>query len=222
MDIKTGFYADSIELLDKLPLAEPLAGNQDTLLRECLVVNYENLHRRLTRYVGCGEQASDALQDAWLRLGDMSLPKTVANPEAYVYRVACNLAMDCIRANRLWRYTSDGGVELEHVADSVPGPDSIAEVRSDLNALERAIKGLPYYHQDILICLRLGEMTRQEVAARYGLSLRNIDTILRQALDHCANQTGQTIFGGVSTARRSISEHRRKNPDPSGAIRVAA
>ncbi|WP_180838955.1 YqaJ viral recombinase family protein [Variovorax sp. RO1] len=62
----------------------------------------------------------------------------------------------------------------------------LAEARSGLLAVERAMRGLPHRHQAIFMGLRIHELTRDEMAARHGLSLRRVGTTLRQALAHCA------------------------------------
>ena len=155
-------------------------------LRDFLVANYMNLHRRLKRHLGCADMASECLHDAWLRLGAMRVHAGVQSPEAYVYRVACNIAVDRMRSDRSWQYTRDADAELQSFADQAPGPELIAEARSDLQAVERAMTQLPGGHRAILIALRVDEMTREEVAIRSGLSLRRVDAALHQALARCA------------------------------------
>lgn len=149
-----------------------------------LAANYALLHRRLARYLGCGDAATESLHDAWLRLADACAAGAVHSPVAYIYRVACNAAMDRVRADRPWQYAGDAQETLAEVADHSPGPELIAEARSDLKAVERAMQGLPHRHQDIFVALRVHELTRHEVAVRHGLSLRRVDTALRQALLH--------------------------------------
>jgi RNA polymerase sigma factor (sigma-70 family) len=158
-------------------------------LRDWLAANYAGLHRRLLRHLGCPDQASDCLHDAWLRLGETSVSATVHNPEAYVYRVACNVAIDRLRGDHAEHYIGDADAELEQLADHAPGPDAIAEARLELAAMSRAMQRLPRLHGAILIALRVDEIPRQEVAARYGLSLRGVDTTLRRALACCARAT---------------------------------
>jgi RNA polymerase sigma-70 factor (ECF subfamily) len=113
-----------------------------------------------------------------------------------------------MRGSRLRHYTGDADTELEQIPDRAPGPELIAQARSDLEAVERAMQRLPRRHQAILIALRIDELTRDEVATRYGLSLRSVDTALRQALDYCAQQTDQPVIGGVRTSRRALSKTR--------------
>ncbi|MDC8757658.1 sigma-70 family RNA polymerase sigma factor [Janthinobacterium fluminis] len=189
----------------RFPTAPRDAGQHGVALRDCLLANYERLHRRLLRYLGCPEQARDSLHDAWLRLGEAALPAAVQSPEAYVYRVACNLAMDQLRQRRAGQYVGEAEAELDVLADAAPGPEGIAEVRSELAALGRALERLPRRHQDVLLSLRLNELTRQQVAARHGISLRSVDTVLRQALDHCAEHTGWRVGGGVAAPRRPLA-----------------
>lgn len=186
-------------------------------LRECLVQNYDQLHRRLTRHVGCPDMASDSLQEAWLRLGSATLPDAVRSAEAYVYRVACNLATDQLRDQRMWPSLADLDAVLAQLADHSPGPDTVVEARSELAALERALQSVPGRHRRVLVGLRVEELTREEVAARYGISLRSVDTVLRQTLDHCAAQTGRRALGGVTSARRALS-HARKRSDSALAL----
>ncbi len=172
-------------------------------LQAHLATHYARLHRRLTRYLGCAELASDSLHDAWLRLAGKPAPPA-SSMDAYVCRVACNLAVDRLRQARPWHYADGAEAVLEQLADGAAGPATLAEVRSELAAVDRAVACLPRRHRQVLFGLRLEDATRDEVAARHGISLRSVDTLLRQALDHCAAQTGQTVIGGIGTARRAL------------------
>lgn len=147
-----------------------------------LAARYVQLHQRLARHLGCADFASECLHDAWLRLGEGPLPEAPANPDAYVYRVACNLAMDSLRSRKRWPGANETGGDPDAVADLQPGPELIAEARSEVAAVDRAMQRLPRRQQSVLLALRWHEMSRQEVARRHGVSLRKVDTALRQAL----------------------------------------
>lgn len=179
-----------------------------TALRNFLAVNYARLHRRLQRHLGCPDLASECLHEAWLRLGEVPLRAVVQNPDAYVYRIAFNLAMDHLRNQRPWQDAADA--ELEQVVDHAPGPDAVAEARSEMQAVERAMARLPHRHRLVLVALRIEEKTRQEVADWYRISLRNVDTTLRQALDQCAHASGQAVRVGEGSSRRGLSRRWRE------------
>ncbi|MGJ7530265.1 RNA polymerase sigma factor [Variovorax sp. GB1P17] len=151
-------------------------------LQAHLAANYNALHRRLERQLGCADMASECLHDAWLRLGERCPQEMPGNPDAYVYRVACNLAMDSLRMRKRWLGLNDEGADVDVIADLQPGPELIAEARSEVAAVDRAMQRLPRRHQSVLLALRWHEMSRQEVARRHGVSVRKVDTALRQAL----------------------------------------
>lgn len=175
-------------------------------LQTYLAANYARLQRRLMCHLGCSDLAGECLHDTWLRLGDVEVRAAVQNPEAYVYRMACNVAIDRLRNQRPWQYGRGVESELESLEDHSPGPDIVAEARSDLEAFERAMMSLPRRHRSVLIGLRIEEKTRQEIADWLRISLRSVDTALRQALEHCAQASGRTVMVvGISSPRRSSS-----------------
>lgn len=173
-------------------------------LRAVLVTHYESLNRRLVRHLGCADLASECLHDAWLRLGDITVSPAIQSPDAYVYRVACNLAMDRLRHDRPLQRAGELEDELASVADATPGPEQVALARSQLAAVEKAFQGLPRRHRAVLTALRIDEQSREQVAAHHAISLRTVDTTLRQALQHCAEPAGLAILVGVSGARRRL------------------
>lgn len=186
------------------------APGQGARLQAVLESHYAGLHRRLARHLGCAELASDSLHDAWLRLGALAAGNGAPlahSPVAYVFRVACNAATDSLRRNRAWLYADEGDAAedgIERLADAAAGPERLAELHADLRRLAQALEQLPRRHRQVLEALRVDELTRQEVAERHDMSLRNVDTALRQALDHCARHTGYAALGGVGTPRRSL------------------
>jgi RNA polymerase sigma-70 factor (ECF subfamily) len=200
-------------------VAPPPAPGQGARLQAVLEGNYASLHRRLARHLGCAELASDSLHDAWLRLGVLTAGEGAAqahSPVAYVFRVACNAAMDSLRRSRAWLYADEGDGDaslVDFLADTAAGPERLAELQADVRLLAQAVALLPRRHQQVLEALRVDELTRQEVAERHDMSLRNVDTALRQALDHCARHTGHAVLGGVGTSRRSLRLNVRSRTD---------
>ncbi|SAH95278.1 extracytoplasmic-function sigma-70 factor [Bordetella ansorpii] len=164
------------------------AGAETVRLRACLVENYARLHRRLSMRLGCADLARESLHDAWVCLGERRAAPAADCPQAYVYRVACNAAVDRLRADRPWRTRDEADLPalLEAVPDGGAGPAVLAELRSELRAVAGAAARLSRRDQAVLAAVSLDEQTRRQVACRYGLSLRKVDTALRRARDCCA------------------------------------
>lgn len=153
---------------------------QGLALQTCLVRHYEALRRSLASRLGCDDLAMECLHDTWLRLASCAPRQPVRDSLAYIYRVAYHRAVDRMRgegAERCMDYPDD---LLQAVIDPAPGPDAIVQARSDARELALALQQLPYRHGYVLYALRVEEKTRQEVADWLCVSVRNVDTMLRQ------------------------------------------
>lgn len=152
--------------------------------RAYIAHNYRHLHRRLLQHLGCADLATTGLHTAWLRLGAHACGRAVVNMEAYVYRVACNAAIDVLRGERSGQHVCED--ELEHIFDPAPGPEDMVAINNELQRVEEALMRLPHRQRAVLIALRVQERSRDEVAQWLGVSLRSVDTALRNALARLA------------------------------------
>ena len=159
-------------------------------LQELLVDRYGDLKARLARRLGSQEWAEDALQDTYVRLGGAQITDNVRNPTAYLFRTAFNIALNRVRSDnrRLSAVEIDG---LLHVADEAPDALQIFEGRADILRLKDIIAKLPERQQAILLASRVEGVSRQEIAARFGISVSMVDKELQQAQEHCAARFGR-------------------------------
>ncbi|SAI42664.1 ECF family sigma factor [Bordetella ansorpii] len=201
MDMSVPFYAEFAAEAGYAVGASQ--GGSAAALRHHLVRHYGGLHRRLAHDLGCADLASESLHEAWLRLGNMALPARVQNPNAYVYRIARNAAVDRLRGETRTVALSvvDSDVDLP---DQQPGPERAAEARSLLARLDEALHGLPFRHRCVLFDLHAEGRTRAQVAATYGLSLHTLDTVLRQALACCAGAMAESGARGRPHRERAV------------------
>lgn len=166
-------------------LADPAAGiDTAARLRAHLSGSYAALHGRLARRFGCADLARECLHDTWLRLA-RPVVGDVRQADAYVFRMACHLAIDRLRAQASWLSLDDPDAGLPEPIDESPGPQAVAEGRSTLMELARIMEGLPRRQRAVLIALRVEGRSRGDAAEWLGMSLRSVDTALRQALRYC-------------------------------------
>ncbi|MEG3089646.1 RNA polymerase sigma factor [Sphingomonas sp. PB4P5] len=151
-----------------------LLGERYTLLRD-----------RLSRRLGSTDLATEALHDTWLRLNAGADLAPVDNADAYLFRAALNSAAKLSARDRraLGTVAIDAVLEL---ADDAPGPERIAIARSEIAALRRTLASLTRRQRDIFLESYVGEATHAELAERYGVSVRTIQSELRTALLHVA------------------------------------
>lgn len=162
-----------------------MTANNLISLQDFLTLRYDDLKRRLARRLGSSELAGDALQDTWLRLHGKHAAGAVVSPGAYLFRMAFNVAIDRQRAES--RRLSASEVEsILEIADPAPGPAEVAQTRSDLDALVRAMEELPKRRREILLAARMEGLTQPEIARRFGISLRLVELELQRAQEYCA------------------------------------
>ena len=164
---------------------EPAVTNSNrTTLRAVLTADYQGLFRRLTRRLGSAELACEALHETFLRLDRVSDESAVRSPKDFLFRIALNLATDRRRIER--RYLSAEAIDgLLAIPDSAPDPAAIAEARSEIEALDRALAELSYRCREVFSCAIVKRMPDHEIAARLGVSVRTEEVDLKHALTVC-------------------------------------
>jgi RNA polymerase sigma-70 factor (ECF subfamily) len=160
------------------------------LLRGLLVDRYDKLKSRLARRLGSAELAGESLQATYLRLERAGAIEPPANPEAYLLRIALNVAADQRHAQR--RQLGLAEIEaLRHQDDDELDPGRIAEARLEIDALARALDELPVRRREIFMAARLHELPHAKIATRHGISIRMVERELRCALQHCRDRLGR-------------------------------
>ena len=176
-----------------------------TQLMQSLLGRYDQLRDRLTQRLGSADLASDALQETWIKLERRDDLEGIKNPAAYVYRAALNTAANLRKAESR-RLTSVDVETILAVADEAPGPATIAEDRADIAAIVRALSDLPDRQRVIFYESFLGDATHHDLARRFGVTVRTIQSDLQRAVEHCARRLGRRkIF---ATGVRRLSKDR--------------
>lgn len=154
-------------------------------LRRLVAERYEALRRQVARRLGgASDLAGDALHDAYLRLSARDDLDEVRHPQTYLINTAVHVAIDRIRQDV--RLLSESEVsEFFDVQDDAPGPAGIAESRSDMDHMFKALDALTPRQRDILIAARVEGLSRPDLAKRWGISVRLVGRELQTAHEHC-------------------------------------
>ncbi|KTF70386.1 RNA polymerase subunit sigma-70 [Sphingomonas sp. WG] len=138
------------------------------------------LLRLLVARLGNREDAEDALQDMWLRI-DQLASRPIAQPAAFLYRVAANLATDR-RIATVRRGARDAGwLDVQSGDVDMPDPERVAVARSEWQTVERAIGDMPERMATALRMFRLEERPQREIAGQLGISISGVEKLLQRA-----------------------------------------
>jgi len=153
------------------------------VLLDYLAKRYGKLKDNLTRLLGNDDLASDALHDAWVQLNTKGDYGKVDNPGAYVTRMTVNIAVNA--HNRDSRIVSGAEADeaIRIMRDVAPGPEQVAEARSDLAVVTRILKTLPRRSRQVAMHYFGEGMDRGAVAKLLKISDRTVDRELQRIQD---------------------------------------
>lgn len=148
---------------------------------ELLERHEKEIHRFLYRMSGNPEDASDLLQETFLRAFEAfpRLPRG-ANHRAWLYRIAHNQALNLFRARRAQR--TEPLDEAGTLQDSNGNPESLEESRRAARALRRVIRELTARQRSALLLKKYEGLSYAEVAAVLGSTEENARAHVYQAM----------------------------------------
>ncbi|WP_160108047.1 RNA polymerase sigma factor [Pseudomonas izuensis] len=155
--------------------------------------SYDDFKARLRRRLGCEDLANDVLHETWLRVDRMEVPPDIAQPSAYLYRMALNVAADRRQADaRL--LTGSEVEELLQVSDDALDPARVVGGQREVHLLVSALYELPARRRKIFIAARLEEAPHLEISQRFGISTRMVEKEIKAALTHCAGRLERKVI----------------------------
>jgi RNA polymerase sigma-70 factor (ECF subfamily) len=132
--------------------------------------------------------AADATQETFLRLLSAAPRTLIENPQAYLRRIARNIAFDQEQARRK-RATVECPITDEKAVLNIPSDALSPEMeiidRERLVLFERTLHGLPERARTVLLLSRIEGWTYPAIAQHLGVSANTIYNDVRLAMAHC-------------------------------------
>jgi RNA polymerase sigma-70 factor (ECF subfamily) len=148
---------------------------------ELLESHEKEIYRFVYRMTGNSEDASDLLQDTFLRAFQAfpRLPEG-ANHRAWLYRIAHRQALNLFRSRRVRKAEPLERARALH--DSNGHPESLEETRRLARALGRAIRDLTPRQRSALLLKKYEGLSYADVAAVLGSTEENARAHVYQAM----------------------------------------
>lgn len=138
------------------------------------------LVRLLTARLGNAEDAEDTLQDMWMRLDSLA-DRPVAQPEAFLFRVAANMATDRRLSGERRGARDHAWHQAGDDADELPDAERVLIARDKLARVEAAMADMPERMRVALTLFRFEERPQREIADRLGISVSGVEKLLQRA-----------------------------------------
>jgi RNA polymerase sigma-70 factor, ECF subfamily len=153
-----------------------------------LVERYQHrLYRYLCRLVGDPAAAEDLFQQTWLRVAEqIHRYDQSRNFDAWLFRVAHNLAIDSLRRYRpesLDEPLPSGESRVERVPADAPSALDLVAEQEWSGKIAVAIGQMPAIYREVLALRFEEEMKLEEISESLGAPLSTVKTRLRRALE---------------------------------------
>jgi RNA polymerase sigma-70 factor, ECF subfamily len=160
-------------------------------LEEVYAGQYRRLVALVTAVAESRAEAEEAVQEAFVRaLGLVGRRAALADPEAWLYRVAVNL----VRSR--WRRARNGRRLAARLAPEVDDAGS-AHARTDSRlVLLAALRKLPFEQREALALHYLADLPVSEVARRVGVPLGTVKARLSRGRDALAGLLADEALKG--------------------------
>ncbi len=126
------------------------------------------------RFSAVGD-VDDVVQETFSRLLKARASGPVANPRAFLFVVARNLALNQLRRMGRERPREAEEVDPTSVIDEVNSPPEELAVREELHHLVAAIQALPEACRRVVTLRKIYGLSQKEVAERLGISVNTVE-----------------------------------------------
>ncbi|MCM8732414.1 RNA polymerase sigma factor [Hephaestia sp. GCM10023244] len=177
----SGAALDAVRACDPLPPEDRKGCAAQPSLDDLYRDERPRLFRLFRRRVGAGE-AQDLVQEAFARFaGRKAQPvEAIAEPEAYLTRLATNLLRD--RAKFAVRRAAAYHQSFNDDVAAGPDPADQLERRDLLRRLDAAVKRLRPRTREVFLLQRVEGLTYAEIAGRTGMSVKAVKKQIAKAL----------------------------------------
>ena len=139
------------------------------------------VRRFLSSRLGNAADVEDLAHETYLRLTRVDNLDLIRNPEAYLVRIASNLANELlIKQGRNPAAVSLDDIQEEDVAGSAV--EGILEQGADLDRLQAVLGKMPPHYAAVLLMRKRDGFTPAEIAARLNIAPSTVPTYLKRAL----------------------------------------
>lgn len=142
---------------------------------------WQRLVRRVARATGKPDEAEDYLHSAFLRLEAYRQRQPVENPDAFLVKVAANMALDDGRHERVKAEIGRSVYELVNLVDLQPLQDEALAACKRFERVRVGLDALSPRTRTIFLMHRVSGMKYREIAAQLGITVSAVEKHIAKA-----------------------------------------
>jgi RNA polymerase sigma factor (sigma-70 family) len=151
----------------------PMSEVKAWFIREVLPLETMLMHFLRQNWRDANEVA-DLRQEVYVRIYEAAQKEIPEAAKPFVFAIARNLLVDRVRRERIIPIDTVTDLDALNIASAEAGPDRIVMGRDALRRLRAALAGLPQELREIVILRKIEGLSRQQIAARLGVTERTV------------------------------------------------
>ncbi len=177
------------DLESKNTVSDPTDAAQRAFLTLLFNKYRGSLLRHVGRFAKSREDASDLVQDTYLRvMGRISMSRFDGEARAYLFQTATNLARDHYRRQKFRAHASLDEAPEETLRSDDPTPEQIISADQVTAALRAAIREMPDGTRAVFVLARSQGMSYEDIAKRLGIGRRTVERRVAEAVAFLAGR----------------------------------
>jgi len=140
----------------------------------------------------------DLVQESYLRTWKARLAHPIASTKSFLFQVARNLAIDRLR--KKMSAPTERWVDLDALTVLEESADAAAALsrQEKIDLLIAALAALPHRTREIVFLRKFQNLPQKEVAARFRISERTVESQLAKGMKGCADYLRKRGINGFS------------------------
>ena len=154
-------------------------------LSTLFIINRMQLRRAAYKILGDWDLSDDIVQDAYIKVTEVSAIQNVKQPLAYLFQIVHNLAIDRYRRGIFETELFKSEEEGLFVQALTGMPETNAINRQHLTLMAQALAKLPERTKRVFMLYRLDGYTHRMIADELNISTSLANILIHEATEHC-------------------------------------
>ena len=151
----------------------------------------EPLRRYFARHLSRPDDAEDMVQEVFTRLLRSTDTEPIANPQAFLFRIASNLLLDRRRRNTVRQLNQHEPYDETYHAHEVISPERVLIGKQELQRLKKAILALPPNVRAAFILHRFEGLKYKEISETLNISVSSVEKYMMTAIARLSKEFGR-------------------------------
>ncbi len=173
--------------------SQPHLDKTDKVLNDIIQKHDTALRRFLSRRLESREVVDEIIQEVYIKIARTCNHEELKYPKAFIFKVASNLVIDHLRANRVRKSKMHLSLLDRELACTKPSPEQALQSRQAFELIEGVLERLKPDRRRIFVLHRFKGLTYDQIASKIGISRDKVKHNISAVLVLCREELSDLL-----------------------------